>query len=86
MNKTKNSNIVKIPCGKGYYLFKLMDVLESAGMTRYYVSRKNELEYMVVNRLATGNTSKLDLGVISKICDYCNCTLNDIIEYVPNSK
>ena len=86
MNKSKNINMIKIPYGNGYYLFKLMNVLDKAGMTRYYVSRKNELEYMVVNRLATGNTSKLDLGVISKICDYCNCTLADILEYIPNSK
>ena len=42
-----------------------------------------DIEYVVIKRLMSGNLSRLDLSVIARVCNYLNCTMNDIIEYIP---
>ena len=78
--------IYKVPCGNGYYLFKLTELLGTINKSRYNLAKDLNSEYKVINRYARGNLNKFDANVIAKICDYCNCNLSDIIEYIPNSK
>ena len=42
-----------------------------------------EIQYIVIKRLMSGNLTRLDLLVVSRICNYLNCKMSDIIEYVP---
>lgn len=81
----KTPNIFKVVNGNGYFCFKLEDVLNKQNKTKYSLAKHLESEYKVINRYAKGNLSRLDLSVLAKICDYCNCRLEDIIEYVPNN-
>lgn len=82
----KNLGICKVSSGNGYFCFKLEDVLNKTKKTKYALAKHLESEYKVINRYAKGNLSRLDLSVLAKICDYCNCRLEDIIEYIPNTK
>lgn len=82
----KNARIFIIPCENGHYRFKLEQVLSNAKKSKYALAKQLESEYKVINRYARGNLSRLDLSVLAKICDFCNCSLNDIIEYIPNNK
>lgn len=84
--RTGKNKIYKVPCEKGYYLFKLTELLELLDKTRYNLSKDLNAEYKVINRYAHGNLSRFDANIIAKICDYCDCNLSDIIEYIPNSK
>jgi len=34
----------------------------------------------------TGELVKLDIFVLARFCDYFNCAINDIVEYVPNKR
>ena len=36
-----------------------------------------------VNRLAEGQTDRIDFLTLDKLCRYFNCPIQDLIEYVP---
>ena len=82
----KDARSFVIPCENGYYVFKLEIVLKKLGKTKYLLAKQLNSEYKVLNRYARGELTRLDIGVLAKICDFCNCRLNEIIEYVPNKK
>jgi len=82
----KDARTFIIPCENGYYRFKLEVVLKKIKKSKYALAKQLDSEYKVINRYARGNLSRLDMSVIAKICDFCNCKLEDIIEYIPNKK
>ena len=80
----RKSRIFEIPYENGYYLFKLEKVLENKNQSKYALAKALNSEYKVINRYARGDLSRFDASVIAKICDFCNCGIEDIIEYIPN--
>ena len=82
----KEARIFIIPCENGYYRFKLETVLKKIRKSKYTLAKRLNTEYKVVNRYARGDLSRFDALILAKICDFCNCKLDDIIEYVPNKK
>ena len=81
-----STGIYKIPCQKGYYLFKLESLLATIDKTKYTIAKELPTEYKVINRYAHGDLERFDAKVIARICDHCNCKMSDIIEYYPNEK
>mgnify|MGYP002646854347 FL=1 len=43
-------------------------------------------DFKVIKRIMTGNLVKLDIFVLARFCDYLDCPLNDLIQYIPNKK
>lgn len=84
MKKEPKNYIVQ--CENGYFHFKLESILKKAKKTKYALAKQLNSEYKVINRYAKGNLTRLDVSVLAKICDFCNCKLEDIIEYIPNKK
>ena len=81
----ENSNkIYKIYCENGYYIFRLEELLSSINKTKYSLARDLPTEYKVINRYAHGDLQRFDIYVIAKICDYCDCKMSEIVEYIPN--
>lgn len=76
----------KVIYGKGYYLFKLNDLMIERGVSLNQLLRDTGLDYKILRRLRHGINQKVDLNVMSKLCDYFNSSITDIVEYVPNSK
>lgn len=76
---------IKVNIGDGFYLFKLKQLLAEKNMTRYYLSKHSFIEYRVITNYVNGNIKKIDMNVVSKICNYFNCKMSDIIEYIPFS-
>ena len=76
-------DVVKIKYKDGYYLFKLGKVLKENNITMNKIIDDLGIEYIVIKRLSTGNLQRIDLYVISRICNYLNCSMSDIVEYVP---
>lgn len=82
----KEARVFIVPCENGHYRFKLELILKKIKKTKYTLAKQLNSEYKVINRYAKGDLSRFDASVIAKICDFCNCRLEDIIEYVPNKK
>ena len=75
-------NIVKIEVEGGYYLFKLGKILKNKNITMNKLLVDTNTEFIVIKRLISGELSRLDLSVISRICNYLHCQMQDIIEYI----
>ena len=58
-------------------------MLKDNNITMNKIIQDLDIEYVVIKRLTTGCLQRIDLSVMSRICDYLNCSMNDIIEYIP---
>ena len=78
--------MVQIKVEKGYYLFKLDDILENNNLSKNKVMRDTNTDFKVIQRIVNGELTRFDIIVLARICDYLECKLSDIIEYFPNDK
>ena len=78
--------MVKLKIGNGYYLFKLDNILKEKNISINKLMRDTNTDFKVIKRLISGELLRMDIIVIARICDYLNCSMNDLVEYVPNKK
>ena len=76
--------MVKIRIEGGTYLFKLEDILKNKGISINKLMRETNTDFKVLKRMMTGELVWIDIFVLARLCDYLNCTISDIIEYIPN--
>ena len=74
--------MVKVKIENGYYLFKLEDILKERNISINKVMRDTNTDFKVLKRLLTGELVRFDIFVIARLCDYFNCNITDIIEYI----
>ena len=63
---------------------KLKDALDSKNMTRNYLARAVKTRFEVIDRWYAGNVEKIDADVLARICYVLNCSVSDLLEYVPD--
>lgn len=78
--------MVKFNMENGYYLFKLDDILKEKNISINKLMRDTNTDFKVIKRLISGELLRMDIIVIARICDYLNCSMNDLVEYLPNKK
>lgn len=78
--------IKKIEIENGYYLFKLEKILDDRKISINKLMKETNTDFKVLKRIMTGELVRLDIFVIARLCDYLNCKITDIVEYMPNSK
>lgn len=74
--------MVKVKMEKGYYLFKLDDLLKNNNVSINKLMRGTNTDFKVLKRIMTGELVRFDIFVVARLCDYFNCKITDIIEYV----
>ncbi len=78
--------MVNLKVEKGKYIFKLEDILQQRNISINKLMRDTNTDFKVIKRLLTGDIVRFDIFVIARLCDYLNCTLLEIIEYIPNEE
>lgn len=78
--------MVKVSMENGYYIFKLDDILKDKNISINKLMRDTNTDFKVLKRIISGELVRFDIFVISRLCDYLNCTITDIIEYITNKK
>lgn len=76
--------MVKIRIEGGTYLFKLEDILKNKGISINKLMRETNTDFKVLKRMMTGELVRIDIFVLARLCDYLNCTISEIMEYIPN--
>ena len=76
----------KVFIEKGYYVFKLEDLLKSKNISKNKLSRDTNTDFKVLQRFFSGELVRIDIAVLARLCDYLNCNVDDIVEYFPNKK
>lgn len=78
--------MVKVKIENGLYLFKLEDILKDKHISINQLMRDTNTAFKVLKRIMTGELVRFDIFVIARLCDYLDCSITDIIEYVPKHK
>ncbi len=78
--------MVKIDVENGYYLFKLDDLLSENKISKNKLMRDTNTDYKVLERIIRGELVKIDVTVFARLCDYFDCKLDNIVEYIPNGE
>lgn len=76
--------MVKIDVENGYYLFKLDDLLTTNNISKNKLMRETNTDFKVLQRIINGELAKIDVTVFARLCDYFDCKLDRILEYIPN--
>mgnify|MGYP000601121066 FL=1 len=76
------SKVYKVKLENGYFLFKLDDVLEKKQISKNKLMRDTNTDFKVIKRLSTGECTRMDIFIIARLCDYLNCEMTDIVEYI----
>lgn len=74
--------MIKVKIENGYYTFKLDDLLKSKNISINKLITDTNTDFKVIKRLMTGNLVRLDIFVIARLCNYFNCDIKDIVEYI----
>lgn len=78
------SKIKKVLIENGYFLFKLEQLIDNKHISINKLMRDTNTDFKVIKRILTGDLVRIDIFVIARLCDYLNCEITDIIEYIPN--
>lgn len=74
-------DVVKLSIENGYYLFKLANILHNKNISINKLMRDTNTDFKVIKRLMTGELVKIDIFVLARLCDYLDCSIDDIVEY-----
>lgn len=74
--------VKKVNLEKGYYLFKLEQMLTDKKISINKLMRDTNTDYKVVKRLIDGDMVRIDITVLARLCDYLKCDMTDIFEYI----
>ena len=72
----------KLDLKNGYYLFKLEKLLEDKKISKNKVIRETNIDFKVLKRIWSGNLTRIDITILAKLCDYLDCNITDIFEYI----
>lgn len=78
--------MVKVDIENGTYLFKLDDLLNASHFSKNKVMRDTNTDFKVLQRIIKGELTKIDVTVFARLCDYFDCSLTDIVEYIPKNR
>ena len=63
---------------------KLYDLVWRHKVRGYQIAEATGLSTATISKLMQGKNIDVKLSTINKLCKFFNCTLSDIIEYVPD--
>ena len=72
---------VEVKVENGYYLFKLGNKLKDNNISINKIMKDTNTDFKVIKRIMNGDIVKIDIYVLARICDYLNCSIEDLIEY-----
>lgn len=73
--------MVQVYIENGIYSFKLGDILKERGISINRLMRDTNTDFKVLKRLINGDSARIDIGVLARLCNYLDCSVSDIIEY-----
>lgn len=72
----------KVNIENGYYIFKLEQMLSSRGISINKLMRDTNTDFKVLKRIMNGDVLRVDIAVLARLCDYLECNITDIFDYV----
>jgi len=70
----------------GTVKIKLDELLENAGLSKNKLSQRAEIQRTQINKYCKNEITRLDIAVLARICTVFDCTISDLLEFVPSDK
>lgn len=70
----------------GTVKIKLQELLENNGMSKNKLSQKAEMQHAQINHYCKNEITRLDIDVLARICTVFDCTISDLLEFIPPEK
>ena len=67
----------------GTIRIKLDELIAKAGISKNKLSHKAEVQRTQINNYCNNQITRLDIDVLARICTVLNCTISDLLEFVP---
>ena len=69
--------------GHGRIIIHLSELIESSGLSKNRFSHLAAMERTQINNYCKNNVARVDLDVLARICSVLNCSIGELLEYVP---
>ena len=73
---------VKIEVEHGYWLCKFGNLLIERGISKNKIMRDTNTKHDTLQGYVNGALKRVDIDVLDRFCNYLNCDMVDIIEYI----
>lgn len=67
----------------GYIRIHLDELIKQKGISKNKLSHRAEMQRTQVNRFCNNEITRLDTAVLARLCTTLNCTISDLLEFVP---
>lgn len=67
----------------GTVRIKLNELIAQAGIRKNKLSHKAEMQRSQINNYCNNRITRLDIDVLARICTVLNCSISDLLEFVP---
>ena len=67
----------------GRIIIHLSELIESSGLSKNRFSHLAAMERTQINNYCKNNVARVDLDVLARICSVLDCSIGELLEYVP---
>lgn len=67
----------------GTIRIKRDELIEKSGISKNKLSHKAEMQRTQLNNYCNNQITRLDIDVLARICTVLNCSISDLLEFVP---
>ena len=73
-----------IPVEYGTIKIKLDELIRNTGISKNMLSHRAEMQRSQINHYCNNTISRLDIDVLARICTVLDCSISDLLEFVPS--
>lgn len=70
----------------GHVKIKLNEILEAKNISINKLAYRSEMQRSQIRKYCKNEVQRLDISILARLCYSLECTLEDLIEYVPPRK
>ena len=67
----------------GTIRIKLKEMLDQTGLSKNKLSHRAEMQRTQINHYCNNTITRLDTDVLARLCKTLNCSISDLLEYIP---
>lgn len=77
---------VHIRADYGTVELRLKEIMDERGISRNQLAKRIDTRFEVVGKWYKGEVEKMDLDILARICYALDCTIADLLQYVPKKQ
>lgn len=69
----------------GHIEIRLEEMIKKSGLSKNKICHRCEMQRTQLNKYCKNSISRLDISVLARLCTVLNCTIEDLLVFVPPS-